>query len=107
MGECQGGHREKEPGREFHPAAAWVHPGTAGGKHFLSRPHPNLAKVHVVKALRIPLADCVSFVLKEESKISHQTYVVKKSDLAIHQDAPEEDTPAQVMGVVRCVHASQ
>ncbi|XP_012578627.1 PREDICTED: serine/threonine-protein kinase Nek5 [Condylura cristata] len=31
----------------------------------------------------------------EDSKISHKTYLVKKSNLPIHQEAPEEDTPVQ------------
>ncbi|XP_029065580.1 serine/threonine-protein kinase Nek5-like isoform X10 [Monodon monoceros] len=33
--------------------------------------------------------------LEEDSKISHKTYLVKKSDLLIHQEAPEEEAPVQ------------
>ncbi|XP_044105589.1 serine/threonine-protein kinase Nek5 isoform X1 [Neovison vison] len=33
--------------------------------------------------------------LEEDSKISHKTYLVKKSDLPIHQEAPEEETRMQ------------
>ncbi|XP_077926082.1 serine/threonine-protein kinase Nek5 [Halichoerus grypus] len=33
--------------------------------------------------------------LEEDSKISHKTYLVKKSDLPVHQEAPEEEAPAQ------------
>ncbi|XP_037383147.1 serine/threonine-protein kinase Nek5 [Talpa occidentalis] len=33
--------------------------------------------------------------LEEDSKVSHRTYLVKKSNLPIHQEAPEEDTPVQ------------
>ncbi|XP_073651216.1 serine/threonine-protein kinase Nek5 isoform X4 [Tursiops truncatus] len=33
--------------------------------------------------------------LEEDSKISHKTYLVKKSDLLIHQEALEEEAPVQ------------
>ncbi|KAM5311539.1 serine/threonine-protein kinase Nek5 isoform 2-T2 [Glossophaga mutica] len=33
--------------------------------------------------------------LEDDSKISHKTYVVKRSELPVHADAPEEDAPAQ------------
>ncbi|XP_073750719.1 serine/threonine-protein kinase Nek5 isoform X2 [Callorhinus ursinus] len=33
--------------------------------------------------------------LEEDSQISHKTYVVKKSDLPVHQEAPEEKAPVQ------------
>ncbi|XP_040478367.1 serine/threonine-protein kinase Nek5 [Ursus maritimus] len=33
--------------------------------------------------------------LEEYSKISHKTYLVKKSDLPVHQEAPEEEGPVQ------------
>ncbi|KAB0397991.1 hypothetical protein E2I00_018132, partial [Balaenoptera physalus] len=33
--------------------------------------------------------------LEEDSTISHKTYLVKKSDLLIHQEAPEEEAPVQ------------
>ncbi|XP_062959539.1 serine/threonine-protein kinase Nek5 [Cynocephalus volans] len=32
---------------------------------------------------------------EEHSKVSHKTYLVKKSNLPVHQDAPEEEAPAQ------------
>ncbi|XP_039092008.1 serine/threonine-protein kinase Nek5 [Hyaena hyaena] len=35
--------------------------------------------------------------LEEDSKISLKTYLVKKSDLPIHQQAPEEEAPVQVI----------
>ncbi|XP_016069066.1 PREDICTED: serine/threonine-protein kinase Nek5 [Miniopterus natalensis] len=33
--------------------------------------------------------------LEEDSKISHKTYLVKKSNLPVHQDTPEEEAPVQ------------
>ncbi|XP_057563563.1 serine/threonine-protein kinase Nek5 [Hippopotamus amphibius kiboko] len=33
--------------------------------------------------------------LKEDSKITHKTYLVKKCDLPVHQEAPEEGAPVQ------------
>ncbi|XP_064442217.1 serine/threonine-protein kinase Nek5 isoform X2 [Mirounga angustirostris] len=33
--------------------------------------------------------------LEEDSKISHKTYLVKKSDLPVHQEAPKEEAPVQ------------
>uniref|UniRef100_A0A8C3W3S8 non-specific serine/threonine protein kinase n=1 Tax=Catagonus wagneri TaxID=51154 RepID=A0A8C3W3S8_9CETA len=33
--------------------------------------------------------------LEEDSKISHKTYLVKKSDLPVHQEAPEEEARVQ------------
>ena len=35
--------------------------------------------------------------LEEDSKISHKTYLVKKSDRPIHQEAPEEETRVQAI----------
>lgn len=38
-------------------------------------------------------------MLKDDLKICHKTYVVKKSNLLIHQEAPEEEAPVQVMDI--------
>lgn len=47
-------------------------------------------------------------MLKEDLKISHKTYLVKKSNLPAHQEAPEEEAPVQVtMVIVRHLYVSQ